>query len=81
MSGKTSVMGMGAIPDTGGSAFRVWAPNARRVAVKCTDLVTAQPGALRDWKSPPEAEKWPQPLVVSRCGGFSSSDSEFDSLD
>ena len=33
MSKKTKIQGMGAIPHAGGVAFRVWAPNAQRVAV------------------------------------------------
>ena len=33
MSNKKKIKGMGAIPHAGGVAFRVWAPNAQRVAV------------------------------------------------
>lgn len=33
MDNKTKINGMGAIPHSGGTAFRVWAPNAKRVSV------------------------------------------------
>ena len=33
MSNETKIKGMGAIPHSGGVAFRVWAPHAQRVAV------------------------------------------------
>lgn len=51
MSGESKITSMGAIPRSGGVGFRVWAPNAQRVAVI---------GTFNDWdgsKHPMRAEE------------------------
>jgi 1,4-alpha-glucan branching enzyme len=65
MNDETKIKGMGAIPHVGGVAFRVWAPNAQRVAVI---------GSFNDWdgeKCPMQAEEngyWYADVAEARVG-------------
>jgi len=65
MNDETKIKGMGALPHGGGVAFRVWAPNAQRVAVI---------GSFNDWdgdKCPMQAEEngyWYADVAEARVG-------------
>src|SRR4030095_4928946 len=83
MSGETKIKSMGAIPHARGVAFRVWAPNARRVSVI---------GSFNDWdgaKHPMQAEEnghWDAAVAEAHVGDqyrylLTTSKGEFKRID
>ena len=83
MSGETKIKSMGAIPHARGVAFRVWAPNARRVSVI---------GSFNDWdgaKHPMQAEEnghWYADVAEAHVGDqyrylLTTSKGEFKRID